>query len=85
MRGGGMRGGMRGGGMRGGMRGGARGRGGSLPPLGAAAAAGAAEQFTATAVVNHQAVSFSRDCTMVYEGIAFTLHDMKVFRIHVSE
>jgi hypothetical protein len=66
------------------MRGGGRGRAGALPPLGAAAA-GAAEQFTAAAVVNHQTISFSRDCTMVYEGIAFTLHDMKVFRIHVSE
>jgi hypothetical protein len=92
--GGGMRGGIRGGapggmrggpGMRAGRRGGARGRAGGLPPLGAAAPLGAAEQFTATAVVNHQTVSFSRDCTIVYEGIAFTLHDMKVFRIHVSE
>lgn len=68
---------MRGGGMRGG--------GGGLPPLGAAAPTGGADQFTATAVVNHQAISFSRDCTLVYEGIAFALHDMKVFRIHVSE
>jgi hypothetical protein len=96
MRGGG-RGGaiMRGGGGRraalragGGRRAGARavrGRAGALPPLGAAAPVGAAEQFTATAVVNHQTVSFSRDCTIVYEGIAFTLHDLKVFRIHVSE
>lgn len=72
---------MRGGGGRGGGRGG---RGG-LPPLGAAPAAGGADQFLASAVVNHQAITFSRDCTMVYEGIAFAIHDMKVFRIHVSE
>jgi hypothetical protein len=81
--GGGMRGRM--GGGRAGMRGGARGGGGRLPPLGSAPAGGGADQFTATAVANHQAISFSRDCTMVYEGIAFALHDMKVFRIHVSE
>ncbi len=95
MRGGGMRGGgggrgggMRGGGMRGGGMGGRRGgggAGGALPPLGAAAPTGASDQFSASAVVNHQAISFSRDCTLVYEGIAFALHDMKVFRIHVSE
>ena len=41
--------------------------------------------LTATAVVNQQAITFSRDCIMIYEGIAFTLHDMKVYRIHVSE
>jgi hypothetical protein len=89
MRGGGMRGGgMRGGGARGGiggrrgMRGGRAGRG-TLPPLGTAATP--EEQFTATAVVDHQAVTFSRSCLMIYEGIAFTLHDMKVYRIHVSE
>lgn len=94
MRGGGMRGGgMRGGGMRGGgMRGGAGGAGraggrGGLPPLGAGAAATAApvDRFTAQAVVDHVSVGFSRDCILTYEGIAFTLHDMKVFRIHVSE
>ena len=56
-----------------------------LPPLGAPTAAGAAEELTAVAVVDHQQVSFSRDCVMIYEGIAFTLHDMKVYRIHVSE
>ena len=85
-RGGGMRG---GGGGRGGMRGGGArgggGRGGGLPPLGAPTAAGAAEELTAVAVVDHQQISFSRDCVMIYEGIAFTLHDMKVYRIHVSE
>jgi hypothetical protein len=89
MRGGGMRGGgMRGGGMRGGMRGGGMrgGRGGrtTLPPLGTRAS-GPEEQFTATAVVDHQAITFSRSCLMIYEGIAFTLHDMRVYRIHVSE
>jgi hypothetical protein len=67
------------------MRGGGRGGRGGLPPLGAGPAAGGADQFVASAVVNHQAITFSRDCTMVYEGIAFTVHDMKVFRIHVSE
>ena len=74
--------------MRGGMRGAARGgrRGGraALPPLGAAARA-PEDMLTATAVVNQQAITFSRDCIMIYEGIAFTLHDMKVYRIHVSE
>lgn len=58
----------------------------TLPPLGAArAAAEPGEELTASAVVEHQQISFSRDCIMVYEGISFTLHDMKVFRIHVSE
>jgi hypothetical protein len=83
MRGGGMRGGRRGGGRGGGMRGGRAGRT-TLPPLGTAGA-GPGEQFTATAVVNHQAITFSRSCLMMYEGIAFTLHDMRVYRIHVSE
>ena len=85
MRGG--RGGARGGGGRGGMRGGGARRGGAtgLPPLGAPTAAGTAEELTAVAVVDHQQISFSRDCVMIYEGIAFTLHDMKVYRIHVSE
>jgi len=86
------RGGARGGG-RGGARGGGRAGGGGrgargaarLPPLGAAAALGAGEELTAAAIVDHQQISFSRDCTMIYEGIAFTLHDMKVYRIHVSE
>ena len=59
---------------------------GSLPPLGTAAAAPtAADRFTAQAVVDHAAIGFSRDCILTYEGISFTLHDMKVFRIHVSE
>ncbi|MCJ7752829.1 MAG: hypothetical protein MUQ65_17370 [Armatimonadetes bacterium] len=94
--GGGRGGGMRGGGGRGGGGGGGRGGGGGggrggtraaggLPPLGAPTAAGAAEELTAVAVVDHQQISFSRDCVMIYEGIAFTLHDMKVYRIHVSE
>ncbi len=92
------RGGMRGGrGMRAGSRAGrgagrgmaGRGRGTraagvGLPPLGAGAAE-AEEGLTTTAVVDHQQISFSRDCVMIYEGIAFTLHDMKVYRIHVSE
>ncbi len=88
MRGGGRRGGMRGGGGRGGMRGGGMrgGRGGrtTLPPLGTSAGS-PEEQFTATAVVDHQAITFSRSCLMIYEGISFTLHDMRVYRIHVSE
>jgi len=62
------------------MRGGA-----SLPPLGVTPTPAPGEELTATAAVDHQQISFSRDCTMVYEGIAFTLHDMKVYRIHVSE
>jgi len=92
----GMGGGMRGGGMGGGTRGGAGGRSrrgmqvprtrGALSPLTVGGAPGAAaDRFTATAVVEHQQISFSRDCILIYEGIAFTLHDMKVFRIHVSE
>ena len=51
----------------------------------AAAAAAPVDRFTAQAVVDHVSVGFSRDCILSYEGIAFTLHDMKVFRIHVSE
>jgi hypothetical protein len=74
------------GGMRGGRFGGAGAGRGTLPPLTAAALpAGQAAVFTATATVNNQAISFSRDCILIYEGIAFTLHDMKVVRIHVSE
>ena len=88
-RGGRMRGagrGARGGGARGGRRASGGGVRRTLPPLGAArAAAEPGEQLTASAVVEHQQISFSRDCIMVYEGISFTLHDMKVFRIHVSE
>jgi len=68
---------MRGGGGRGGTR-----TVGGLPPLGAPTAA---EELTAVAVVDRQQISFSRDCVLIYEGIAFTLHDMKVYRIHVSE
>jgi hypothetical protein len=30
-------------------------------------------------------ISFSRDCILSYEGIAFTIQDMLVMRIHVSE
>ncbi|UCC67472.1 MAG: hypothetical protein JSV79_10120 [Armatimonadota bacterium] len=72
----------RGAGVRGG-RGGAR---GGLPPLGTRAPApGAAELLTAEAVVDHASIGFSRDCILTYEGVAFTLHDMKVYRIHVSE
>lgn len=93
---GGMRGGGRGGGGgmggRGGGGGGAAGgaaRGGTarraLPPLGAQAAPGAADQLTASAVVNYQSIALSRNCIITYEGIAFTLHDMRVMRIHVSE
>jgi hypothetical protein len=82
--GGGMGGGR--GGMRGGGFGGAGAGRGTLPPLTAAALpAGQAAVFTATATVNNQAISFSRDCILVYEGIAFTLHDMRVVRIQVSE
>jgi hypothetical protein len=59
-----------------------------LPPLGTAAATPAAAAISglmATAIVDNQAVGFSRDCILTYNGIAFTLHDMRVFRIHVSE
>jgi hypothetical protein len=88
--GGGMRGGMGGGGgMRGGMRGGTMGRAsaGTLPPLGTAAAgaAGALSNLAATATVDNQAIGFSRDCVLTYYAVAFTLHDMRVIRIHVSE
>ncbi len=80
-RGGGGRG---GGGMRGGGGRGGGGRGG-LPPLGVTPTPSQAETLMRTAVVDRQSISFSRDCTMVYEGIAFALHDFKVYRIHVSE
>jgi len=99
LRGPGAGGGLRGGGaagpqMGGGLRrpgagGGPRAGGGGLPPLGAGSArqAGgpAPNPLSATAVVNNAAVGFSRDCILTYEGIAFTLHDMRVTRIHVSE
>jgi len=68
----------------GGRRAGAGGRG-SLPPLGQQALADTAAALTTTASVNNQAVSFSRDCILTYEGIAFTMHDLRVVRIHVSE
>ena len=83
------RGGMGVGEMRDRTRGGGRATGarrGGLPPLTAGPAPrAAAGQLTATAIVEYQQINFSRDCVLVYEGIAFTLHDMKVFRIHVSE
>jgi len=95
---GGGRGGGGGGGRGGGGGGGRRGGGGvaartggataGLPPLGTAAATPAAAAISglmATAIVDNQAVGFSRDCILTYNGIAFTLHDMRVFRIHVSE
>ncbi len=88
----GMENGLRRGGMRGGAGGGVRagGRrpGGALPPLGAAASSPAAamlSRLSASAPVNNQNISFSRDCVLTYNGIAFTLHDMRVIRIHVSE
>jgi hypothetical protein len=92
-RGGGARAGAGGGGARrggGGARGGGARRGGTagrgtLPPLGQQALGGAAGLLTATAVVDNQAISFARDCILTYEGVAFTLHDMRVVRIHVSE
>jgi hypothetical protein len=65
-------------------RGGTAGRG-TLPPLGQQALGGAAGLPTATAVVDNQAISFARDCILTYEFVAFTLHDMRVVRIHVSE
>jgi hypothetical protein len=94
--GGGMRGGMggagragagaMGGGMRGGMRGGARAGGaGALPPLGAAAPAAPGAGATVQAYADNTMVAFSRDCILTYEGIAFTIQNMKVMRIHVSE
>jgi len=81
-------GGLRGGGAAGGLRAPAAGAG-RLPPLGAGSAqqAGgpAPNPLSATAVVDNVVVGFSRDCILTYEGIAFTLHDMRVTRIHVSE
>lgn len=79
--GGGMRG---GGGARagGGRRGGGR---GALPPLGAGAGAGAAAGGPVQAFSDTAPITFSRDCILTYEGIAFTIQDMKVMRIHVSE
>ena len=74
-----------GGGRGGGARGGGAAAGRSLPPLGAQAAPGAANQLMASALVNYQSIAFSRNCVITYEGIAFTLHDMRVMRIHVSE
>jgi len=57
-----------------------------LPPLGTTAPApGVTEGLTAQAVVDHASIGFSRDCLLTYESVAFTLHDMKVYRIHVSE
>ncbi len=83
--GGGRGGGGRGGGMRGGGGGGRGGGGrGGLPPLGAAGAAAAAGAGV-TGFSDTQAVAFSRDCILTYEGIAFTVQDMRVMRIHVSE
>jgi hypothetical protein len=52
-----------------------------LGAAGGAAGAGAGIQ----AFSDTQAISFSRDCILTYEGIAFTIQDMSVMRIHVSE
>jgi len=83
-----MRGGARGAAARGGMRGGAAAggrRGATLPPLGQVAAGAAAADLTTQAVVNNTAITFSKDCILFYEGISFTLHNLQVVRIHVSE
>lgn len=94
----GMRGGARGAAARGGMPGGAAARGGmpggaaaggrrgaTLPPLGQVAAGAVAADLTTQAVVNNTAITFSKDCILFYEGISFTLHNLHVVRIHVSE
>jgi len=52
---------------------------------GAAPTAAPADLLTAQAMVDRVSVGFSRDCILTYEGISFTVHNMKVFRIHVSE
>jgi len=36
-------------------------------------------------VVNHQPVTFTRHCVILYDGLAFTLYDFKVVRIHVTQ
>ncbi len=62
---------------------------GSLPPLGSSGASNTNPTFldklSANTMVNNQNISLSRDCILTYNGIAFTLHDMRVIRIHVSE
>jgi hypothetical protein len=52
-----------------------------LGAAGATAAAGAG----VTGFSDTQAIAFSRDCILTYEGISFTIQDMRVMRIHVSE
>jgi len=70
---------------RGGVGAPAAGRAGGLPPLGQVTTAAPADTMTAQAVVNNSSITFSRACRIVYDGIAFTLHDLRVVRIHVSE
>lgn len=65
------------------MRGGGGGRG-TLPPLGTART-GAAASAGVQAFSDNTPVTFSRDCILTYEGIAFTIQNMRVMRIHVSE
>jgi hypothetical protein len=69
---------MRGGG---GAQGGAR---GTLPPLGTATG-GAGVGAGVQAYSDNNPIAFTRDCILTYEGIAFTIQDMRVMRIHVSE
>jgi hypothetical protein len=59
----------------------------SLPPGLGAAAGGVARPGAASTqvVVDRVPIMLSRHAVLYYEGVAFTLHQLKVVRIHISE
>jgi len=62
------------------------GAGAGLPPaLSAYGGAAGAPGAGMVAMVNREPISFSKSLSLYYSGLALTLHDLKVVRIHVSE
>jgi hypothetical protein len=60
---------------------GAGGRG-ALAPLSPTAGA---QGSSTVVVVNQQPVTFTKNCVILYDGIALTLYDFKVVRIHITQ
>ncbi len=58
---------------------------GAMRPAPYSGAAAPSSTGTQVAVVNHQPITFTRHCVILYNGLALTLYDFKVVRIHVSQ
>jgi hypothetical protein len=56
---------------------------GPVPTLGATATVPTGK--TQVAVLNHQPITFSKNCMILYNGLAFTLYDFKVVRVQVTQ